>query len=104
MTESQYVSSSYIAQSLGISRMTVYRMLDAGTFSYLRVGKGYRIPVEEFEAWKQANTVSSLSAMRLLEEQDQPEVEPVPSVLDGLAERMDNILGNGTHNSTEQED
>lgn len=63
-TPSPYLTVHQVAQHLQVSKMTVYRMVDRGELPTLAVGKSYRIPREEFEAWKRAN----LTGMRLMTE------------------------------------
>lgn len=63
-TASQYLTVDQVAQHLQVSKMTVYRMCHQGDLPNLTIGKSYRIPREEFEAWKRVN----LTGMRLLTE------------------------------------
>lgn len=63
-TASQYLTVDQVARNLQVSRMTVYRMCHQGDLPHLTVGKSYRIPREEFAAWKRAN----LTGMRLMTE------------------------------------
>ena len=40
---------SELAEKLRVSEMTIYRYIEAGKLKAHRLGKGYRIPKEEFE-------------------------------------------------------
>jgi excisionase family DNA binding protein len=44
MTEPVLYTVEEVATALRVSRMTVYRLLDAGEITYIRVGRTFRIP------------------------------------------------------------
>jgi len=45
---------SELAEKLRVSEMTIYRYIEAGKLKAHRLGKGYRIPKEEFEKFLDA--------------------------------------------------
>jgi excisionase family DNA binding protein len=48
---SRYLTIAEVAEVLRVSKMTVYRLVQAHTLAYVRFGKSYRIPenaVEDF--------------------------------------------------------
>jgi excisionase family DNA binding protein len=40
---------SELAEKLRVSEMTIYRYIEAGKLKAHRLGKGYRIPTDEYE-------------------------------------------------------
>jgi excisionase family DNA binding protein len=53
--QSDYLTVSDVAHVLGLSRMTVYRMCQAGSLPHIRTGlsgKTYRIPRAAFEDYQ----------------------------------------------------
>lgn len=40
-----------VAKRLGVHRMTVYRLIHAGTLPAIQVGRSYRISEEDFNAY-----------------------------------------------------
>lgn len=53
VTQSEYVSASYVAERLGVCRLTVYRMCQTGILPHIRTGatgKIYRIRRDALDA------------------------------------------------------
>lgn len=44
----QYLTVDEVATALRLSKMTVYRLLHAGTIPSIRVGRAFRIPARAF--------------------------------------------------------
>lgn len=52
-----YLTTKEVAADLGVSKMTVYRMIQDGTLHALRLGaKTYRIPKNSYAAFKNGAT------------------------------------------------
>lgn len=49
--DDQLLTVDEIAQQLRLSRMTVYRLIHRGEIPRLRVGRSYRIPKSELQAY-----------------------------------------------------
>ena len=45
-----------VADMLRVSKMTVYRLINQGELSYVRIGRTFRIPAIAFDEYVQANT------------------------------------------------
>ena len=48
---SAYISVKDVAARLGVSKMTIYRMVHSGEIPSIRVGRSFRIPKTAFQAW-----------------------------------------------------
>jgi excisionase family DNA binding protein len=55
-----YISVNEVAERLGVSKMTAYRLIDSRVITYVRVGRQYRIPVREFERYLDEHTEERL--------------------------------------------
>ncbi|MEO3856156.1 helix-turn-helix domain-containing protein [Acrocarpospora sp. B8E8] len=50
--EVEYLTAAEIATQLRISKMSAYRLIHSGKLPAIQVGKGFRVPVAAFEAYK----------------------------------------------------
>lgn len=50
-----------VCRTLGLSRSTVYKMLESGELPSMRVGKAIRVPVAALRQWVKANTSEAKS-------------------------------------------
>lgn len=57
--DSDYLTVADIARVLRLSKMTVYRMLEDGEMSYVRVGRCYRVPIIAFRDYLAVNTTNA---------------------------------------------
>ena len=54
-----YLSVAEVAERFRVSRMTVYRLMESGELGFVRVGRGYRIPLREFDQFVNDRTEAS---------------------------------------------
>lgn len=47
----EYLTIEEVAETLRVSRMTVYRLIHAGTMPSIKVGGSFRIPRKAFEKY-----------------------------------------------------
>jgi excisionase family DNA binding protein len=45
-----------IAEELRVSKMTVYRLIHDQELGHVRIGRGYRVPLADFDEWMAVNT------------------------------------------------
>lgn len=51
MSDVEMLTVREIASRLGLSKMTIYRLVDAGTIPAVRVGRSLRVSREDFESY-----------------------------------------------------
>ena len=54
--ESRFYSVKELQEILGLSRTTVYELLKAKLFRWIKVGKKYRILKKSFDDWMEGKT------------------------------------------------
>lgn len=53
----RYLTVAEVAETMRVSRMTVYRLVRTGELAALRVGRSYRVPEDALEAYLAEATV-----------------------------------------------
>ena len=56
-TRMRYLTVAEVADTMRVSRMTVYRLVHTGELAALRVGKSFRVPQDALEAYLEHHTV-----------------------------------------------
>lgn len=56
MKAMKYMTTSEVADTLGVHRTTAVRLLKADGVPLFRLGKGYRVRVEDFQKFLKART------------------------------------------------
>lgn len=47
--EPEFITVASIATRLGVSKMTVYRLINNGELAAIKIGRTYRVPTKAFE-------------------------------------------------------
>lgn len=55
----RYLTVAEVAETMRVSRMTVYRMVHAGELPAVRVGRSFRVPQDALEAYLAASSVEA---------------------------------------------
>ncbi|KGM13539.1 helix-turn-helix domain-containing protein [Cellulomonas bogoriensis] len=53
----RYLTVAEVADTMRVSRMTVYRLVHAGELPAVRVGRSFRVPQDALDAYLEASSV-----------------------------------------------
>ncbi|WP_372594415.1 helix-turn-helix domain-containing protein [Actinotalea sp.] len=56
----RYLTVAEVAETMRVSKMTVYRLAQSGELPAVRVGRSYRVPIEALEAYLAASPASTV--------------------------------------------
>ncbi|WP_182112127.1 MULTISPECIES: helix-turn-helix domain-containing protein [unclassified Actinotalea] len=61
----RYFTVAEVAETMRLSKMTVYRLVHSGELPAVRVGRSYRVPQDALEAYLAASSVESSDRDRM---------------------------------------
>ncbi|GAA0969952.1 hypothetical protein GCM10009555_018030 [Acrocarpospora macrocephala] len=94
----EYLDAATIATELGLSKMSIYRLIHTGELPCLRIGRTYRVPVNAYRAYLAGAVVGPRDGLQLIQAAlvaEWPELGEDPVYLARLAEVALGALGVG---------
>lgn len=56
----RYLTVAEVAETMRVSKMTVYRLVQSGQLPAVRVGRSYRVPQDALDAYLEASAFTGL--------------------------------------------